>query len=155
MNGVLARIVGDAFKSLDHAVESTGGDRQGGASLAALAGRVVGALVARGVAPDEPVHMRIGNRPSDLGTLLGIWQAGAVAVPVHVSAVPSTLERLQGVTRARFSADGDRIDPLAAWHRRRARSCATPPSSSSRRAAPESPRASSSGTGACRQAGGS
>jgi long-chain acyl-CoA synthetase len=113
MNGVLARIVGDALKSLGHAVESTDGERQEGSELAALAGRVADALVARGIAPDEPVSVRIGNRPSDLGTMLGVWQAGAVAVPVHVSAVPATLERLQGLTRARFSADGDRIDALA------------------------------------------
>jgi acyl-CoA synthetase (AMP-forming)/AMP-acid ligase II len=113
MSGVLARIVGDALKSLNHAVESTSGERQDGAALAALAGRVAAALAARGVAPAEPVHVRVGNRPSDLGALLGIWQAGAVAVPVHVSAVPATLERLQGLTRARFSVDGERIDTLA------------------------------------------
>jgi long-chain acyl-CoA synthetase len=112
VNGVLARIVGDALKSLDHAVESTNGDRQDGMALSALAGRVAGDLVARGVAPDEPAHVRIGNRPSDLGSLLGVWQAGAVAVPVHVSAVPRTLERLQGLTRARFSVDGERIGEL-------------------------------------------
>ena len=40
------------------------------------------------------MHVRIGNRPSDLAALIGIWLAGAVAVPVHVAAAAITVERL-------------------------------------------------------------
>src|SRR6202023_3642451 len=92
-----------------HAVESTTGDSQQGDSLLALAERVRRALAARHVAPHEPVHISIGNRPSDLGALLGIWQAGAVAVPIHASAAASTIARVQRISRARYLIDGDRL----------------------------------------------
>ena len=78
----------------------------------ALADRVGGALTGRGVAQNEPVHVIIGNRASDLGALLGVWQAGAVVVPVHASAARSTFDRVQRASCARFSIDGDRLEVL-------------------------------------------
>ncbi len=114
MNVALARLLGDALGALDHAVESTDGERVRAHELAALAERVTAALTAHGVAPGEPVHIRIGNRPSDLGALLGLWRTGAVAVPLHVSAAASTVERLQRRTASRLLVDGDRIDVIAA-----------------------------------------
>ena len=110
MSGILAGLLDDALKSLGHAVESTSGERQEPGDLLALADRAGRALAGRGVAPNEPVHVTIGNRASDLGALLGVWQAGAVVVPVHASAAPSTIERVQRISRARFSIDGDRLD---------------------------------------------
>ncbi len=62
--------------------------------------------------PHEPVHVRIGNRPSDLGALLGVWNAGAVAVPVHVSAAPVTVAALSSATGARFLVDGERLETI-------------------------------------------
>jgi len=112
MSGILAEILDDALRSLGHTVESTSGERQEPAGLLALADRVGRVLTGRGVAPNEPVHISIGNRASDLGALLGVWQAGAVVVPVHASAALSTIERVQRVSRARFSIDGDRLDVL-------------------------------------------
>src|SRR5580704_2332839 len=109
MNGALAQILGGALTSLRHAVESTSGERSHPSDLPTLAGRVERALRERAVAPNEPVHVRIGNRPSDLGTLLGVWQAGAVAVPIHASAAVSTIARVQRISRARFLLDGDRL----------------------------------------------
>jgi acyl-CoA synthetase (AMP-forming)/AMP-acid ligase II len=55
----------------------------------------------------------MGNRPADIAGLLGIWRAGAVAVPIHVSAAPTTIERLSGLSRARLLIDGDRIEDIA------------------------------------------
>jgi long-chain acyl-CoA synthetase len=112
MIGILAESLDDALRSLGHAVESTSGERQEPGALLALADRVGRALTGRGVAQNEPVHVRIGNRASDLGALLGVWQAGAVVVPVHALAAPSTIERVQRASRARFSIDGDRLDVL-------------------------------------------
>jgi long-chain acyl-CoA synthetase len=112
MIGILAESLADALSSLGHAVESTSGERQEPGDLLALADRVGRALTGRGVAQNEPVHVRIGNRASDLGALLGVWQAGAVVVPVHAAAAPSTIERVQHASRARFSIDGDRLDVL-------------------------------------------
>ena len=110
MINALADILTGALTPRARAIESTGGDMQTPAEITALAERVERVLRNRHLVPDEPVHVRIGNRPADLGSLLGIWRAGAVAVPVHVSAAASTLERLQGLTHARFSVDGDQLD---------------------------------------------
>jgi acyl-CoA synthetase (AMP-forming)/AMP-acid ligase II len=113
MNAALARLLGDALGALDHAVKSTDSEAVPAHELAALADRVTAALMAHGVAPGEPVHIRIGNRPADLGALLGLWRTGAVAVPLHVSAAASTVDRLQQRTASRLLVDGDRIDIIA------------------------------------------
>ncbi|MGA8494272.1 MAG: fatty acid--CoA ligase family protein [Xanthobacteraceae bacterium] len=112
MSGVLAEILLDALKPASHVVASTSGESQQGDNLLALAERVRHALTARHVVPHEPVHVGIGNRPSDLGALLGVWQAGAVAVPIHVSAAVSTIARVQRISRARFLIDGDRLETI-------------------------------------------
>jgi long-chain acyl-CoA synthetase len=112
MSGALAEILRDALKTAGHAVDSTSGESLQGDNLLALAERVRHALAARHVAPNEPVHVSIGNRPSDLGALLGVWQAGAVAVPIHALAAASTITRVQRISRARFLIDGDRLDVI-------------------------------------------
>lgn len=113
MSGALAQILADALGALTQAVESTSGERCEPRELLAIAARVAGALAARGIAPGEPVHVRMGNRPSDLGTLLGIWRASAVAVPVHVAAPPAAVERLQRRTQSRFVVDGECVEAIA------------------------------------------
>lgn len=114
MNAALAGILSDALGPRAQAIESTSGGRREPSALLALARHDAVTLAGHGIAPGEPVHVRIGNRPSDLGALLGVWQAGAVAVPVHISAVPATIERLQRRTQARVCVDGERIEVLAA-----------------------------------------
>ncbi len=95
------------------AIENADGAAEPGDGVLRLAERVRGALAEQGVTPHEPVHVVIGNRPADLGALLGVWQAGAVAVPLHASAAASTVARVQRISRARFSIDGDRVDVVA------------------------------------------
>ena len=112
MSGALADLLAAALGSTDRPIASTRDASQEPAGLLALAERVQRALSAQSVARDEPVHLRIGNRPADLGALLGIWNAGAVAVPVHVSAAPATLTRLQGLTRARLLVDGKQVSVI-------------------------------------------
>jgi long-chain acyl-CoA synthetase len=112
MSGALAEILRDALKPASHAVASTDGESQQADSLLRIAQRVRHALAERHVAPHEPVHVSIGNRPSDLGALLGIWQAGAVAVPIHASAAASTIARVQRISRARFLIDRNRLDAI-------------------------------------------
>jgi long-chain acyl-CoA synthetase len=114
MSGALAGILLDALKPDGHAVESASGYSQQADSLLALAERVRRVLAARHVAPQEPVHVSIGNRPYDLGALLGVWQAGAVAVPIHAFAASSTIARVQRISRARFLIDDDRLDMIGA-----------------------------------------
>jgi long-chain acyl-CoA synthetase len=112
MSGALAGVLGGALASADRLIESTRDEPQEPAALLSLAGRVQRELAAHGIARDEPVHLRIGNRPSDLGALLGIWNAGAVAVPVHVAAAAATLERTQRLTCARLQIDGDKVSRI-------------------------------------------
>ena len=63
--------------------------------------------------PDEPVLVTIGNRPADLGALLGVWLAGAVAVPIHASAALATLQSVRDATAARFLIDRDEVRAVA------------------------------------------
>ena len=112
MSGALAEILRDALKPAGRTVDSTSDESQQGDNLLALAERVRHVLAARHVAPHEPVHVSIGNSPSDLGVLLGIWQAGAVAVPIHALAAASTIARVQRISRARFLLDGGRLDAI-------------------------------------------
>jgi long-chain acyl-CoA synthetase len=108
----LAYFVADALRSNSHDVESIDGTRVAPEALIALADRVARGLADHNVRPAEPVHVRIGNRPDDIGALLGIWQAGAVAVPVHVSAAPLTITSLRASTGARVLVDGDKLEML-------------------------------------------
>jgi acyl-CoA synthetase (AMP-forming)/AMP-acid ligase II len=114
MSGALTQILGDALAQPGHAVGSASGERRERRDLITIAERLSGALIAHGVLPGEPVHVRTGNRPADLGALLGIWRAGAVAVPVHVSAAAATVTRLERRTQARFAVDGARLDVFGA-----------------------------------------
>ena len=110
MNGALTDLLARALGAPAHSVESVDGEAMAPAELLALAGRIGNELTTKGVAPDEPVLLRMANRPSDIGALLGVWRAGAVAVPLHMAAAPSTVARVQGLTGARFAVDGGRVD---------------------------------------------
>jgi acyl-CoA synthetase (AMP-forming)/AMP-acid ligase II len=55
----------------------------------------------------------MGNRLADLGSLLGVWHAGATAVPLPVTAAPATFDRIRKLTGARYLLDGDRLDVIA------------------------------------------
>ena len=110
MSGALAGLLADALRSANRDIESVADTSRKPSELIATADRVTHALAERQVRPGEPVHVRIGNRPADLGALLGVWQAGAVAVPVHVSAAPSTVAALLASTGARFLIDGDNCE---------------------------------------------
>jgi long-chain acyl-CoA synthetase len=113
MTGVLAGVLERAARRLPHPVERLGGQTRMGDGLRRGADRVTALLKAHDVAPDEPVHLRMGNRVEDIEGLLGIWQAGAVAVPIHVSAAASTAARLQQLTNARFLVDENRLTTLS------------------------------------------
>lgn len=75
------------------------------ADLAAHAGRVTAALHTGGVQASEPVHIKVSNDPLDLAALLGVWQAGAVAVPVHRTTPAAAVAGIQAKSGARFEVD--------------------------------------------------
>jgi long-chain acyl-CoA synthetase len=112
MSGALAGIFLGALKSRDHPVESASGEALQTGDVLALGERVRHALAKERIAPNEPVHVVIGNRPSDLGALLGVWQARAGAVPIHAAAAAATVERVRRISGARFSVEGARLDVI-------------------------------------------
>lgn len=114
MTGFLAAIMQEGLARPGVRVDDVSGLALSGPALDASGDLVAGLLRAAGVRPHEPVHVAIGNRPSDLGTLLGVWRAGAVAVPIHASAAPLTREAVERATRARFLLDGHSLHDIAA-----------------------------------------
>src|SRR3954453_10720331 len=113
VSGRLAEVLGGALESARAPVTSTAGERVEPGALLTAATQVAGVLRSRDVRPDEPVLVVIGNRPADLGALLGVWLAGAVAVPAHVSAASATLCALRDATAARFLIDRQEVRALA------------------------------------------
>jgi acyl-CoA synthetase (AMP-forming)/AMP-acid ligase II len=89
------------------------GESLDASDLARRAGTVESALRAKALARTEPVHAVIGNRPRDLGALLGIWRAGGVAVPVHVATPDTVHTALQMRTGARFIVDGEDVTQVS------------------------------------------
>jgi len=114
VSGALARLLADALQGGRASIADPEGRVWRSAELLALARRVVDALAAHGLRAGEPVHVTLANRPADFGALLGVWQAGAVAVPVHASAPAAVARRLQGTTGARLVLEGEQIEALGA-----------------------------------------
>ncbi len=114
MTGALATILERGLRVAPAPVAGIGGERESSEGLLALAARVEAALKKNGIAAAEPVLLRMCNRPSDLGALLGLWRAGAVAVPLHLTAAQATYNRLRSQSGARFLLDGDRLEVIAA-----------------------------------------
>jgi long-chain acyl-CoA synthetase len=110
---VLAELLVTALTGSNVRVAAPDGAAWRSREILALARRTADALRAHGVHPAEPLHVIIGNRPEDLGVLLGVWLAGAVAVPVHQAAPVATLSSLQSVTQARFAIDAGAVATIA------------------------------------------
>jgi long-chain acyl-CoA synthetase len=106
----LARLLAGALSGLAHPVESVAEVSSHASDLLAVAEHAAARLRQHEVGVGEPVHVRIGNRPSDLASLLGVWQAGAVAVPIHFGAAAHTVARVQSKTRARFLMDSGTLE---------------------------------------------
>ena len=77
-----------------------------GADLIGRAEDIARALAAEGARADEPVLLACSNRAADVAGFLGIWIAGAVAVPIHRRATPATRDRVLMLSAARLALDG-------------------------------------------------
>lgn len=69
------------------------------------ANAVESALKKHGCQHDEPVHVAVSNHPSDLAGFLGIWLAGAVAVPIHRMSPAEVVVSIRKKTMARLAVD--------------------------------------------------
>lgn len=72
------------------------------AELGARTDQLARALLAVGLAPDEPVLVPVSNRPGDLVAFLGVWRAGGVVVPVHRASPGPVVQEHLDATAARF-----------------------------------------------------
>ena len=113
MSGALAKVLAAGLERARAPLASTLGERLEPSAILATAAHVAAALRSRGARPDEPVLVTIGNRPADLGALLGVWLAGAVAVPLHASAASATAQALRDAAAARFLADRQEVRAVA------------------------------------------
>jgi len=82
------------------------------AELLGNAQAVATTLQQAGLAPDEPLHLRVSNHPQDLVALFGAWLAGGVAVPVHRSSPALATAPIAARTLARFEWDALAATPL-------------------------------------------
>ena len=73
-----------------------------GADLVGRAEAVARSLEAVRARRDEPVLIACSNRAADVAGFLGVWMAGAVAVPIHRQAMPATLDRVLALSGAHF-----------------------------------------------------
>ena len=71
----------------------------------AQARAVCAVLVAAGIEADEPVHVQVSNQPLDMAAILGIWLAGAVAVPIHRTTPGEVSQDFARRTQARWAVD--------------------------------------------------
>ena len=108
----LRRLVDDALRTGSARIEGDG-ELPNADGFDAMAARVALTLRGLGLASNEPIHLTIGNRPRDLAALLGIWRAGGVAVPVHVSTPQGVRTALQARTKTRFSVGGTEITKVS------------------------------------------
>lgn len=77
-----------------------------GEALAARGSELAGDLSSSGIVPDEPVLVFVSNAPDDIVGLLAVWQAGGVAVPVHVSTPGRSTDAFKARLGARFAIRG-------------------------------------------------
>jgi len=95
----LCRILAATAKGI---VQDDTGPAWSSADIARAASGIADDLRTADIIPDEPVHISVANRAADLAALFGVWQAGAVAVPLHATAAEATRAAVHDQTRARF-----------------------------------------------------
>ncbi|OYZ88884.1 MAG: hypothetical protein B7Y01_04380, partial [Xanthobacter sp. 17-67-6] len=103
----------DALATYPFLIESTEGAALAPGDILDRARALAAALGAAGLGRDEPVLVRVANRPEDLVAFLGVWQARAIAVPLHANAAPATVEAVTTQSGARFLVDGGALSTIA------------------------------------------
>ncbi len=114
MTGALGELLRDALIHGGRISDAATGKIVPAHDLLEQAHTVATGLRQLGIAQNEPVHVRVGNRPGDLAALLGVWLATGVAVPIHVDAAPRTVEIVGSASGARLMVDGTAVDVIAA-----------------------------------------
>jgi long-chain acyl-CoA synthetase len=112
-------VIGALAQDLQRALATSGtelrdprGAKWSGADFISHAHQVAALLGNANVQRHEPVHLQIDNKPADIGSMLGIWLAGAVAVPIHGGTVQATKQALATRTGARFFINGGELERI-------------------------------------------
>jgi acyl-CoA synthetase (AMP-forming)/AMP-acid ligase II len=84
------------------------------AELIAASDGVAASLRARACAADEPVVLFISNEPLDLAGFLGVWLAGCVAAPIHVSTPAIAAQALVARLGSRFAISAGSLSSVGA-----------------------------------------
>lgn len=113
MTGALGALLERGLGRSGAAIAAAGEPALAGAELIARAETIAAELAVAGLAPHEPVHLTIGNRPDDLAAFLAIWRAGGVAVPIHESVALTTVGRIAHITRARLALVRGAVETIA------------------------------------------
>jgi long-chain acyl-CoA synthetase len=103
---VLHRLLTPALEKAGASLSTIDGSVLDAAGIQERAGAVAAALVSAGVRENEPVLLMIRNEPEDVPGFLGIWQAGAVAVPCHISTPTSAVGAQRDRAGYRFEVHG-------------------------------------------------
>lgn len=109
----LGTLLENALACSQGTLEGDSGAPIGGSDIVGRARDVSIALGQSGVLENEPVLLVVNNEPRDIVGYLGIWQAGAVAVPVHATSMRETISALRERTGARFAIVGGKVEQWA------------------------------------------
>jgi long-chain acyl-CoA synthetase len=81
-------------------------------AMLSAAETIAAALRAKGSAADEPVVLTIANEPPDLAGFLGIWLAGCVAAPIHVTTPVAAVDALVARLGSRFAVRAGAVSQI-------------------------------------------
>jgi yersiniabactin nonribosomal peptide synthetase len=94
----------------DPAILGAGETAVGHAELAERAGRIAGLLLARGLAPGEPVLVTLPKGADQVAAVLGVLAAGGAYVPVGVDQPAARRARIAASAGARLAIVDDRCE---------------------------------------------
>jgi long-chain acyl-CoA synthetase len=84
---------------------SSGADKLLHKELLLKAEVIAGQLRAHGAQANEPIHVLVSNRPSDIAAIVGVWLADGVIVPISRASPADVLLKIQKKTNSRFLID--------------------------------------------------
>ena len=110
----LGQSVIGALHSFRGSASELGREALAPSDLIAAAYELAAALRAACVVASEPVALFISNKPHDLIGFLGLWLAGCVAVPIHITTPDQAARTLIARVGARFAVRAGKLDQIGA-----------------------------------------
>jgi long-chain acyl-CoA synthetase len=109
----LNQLLGDALAKSRGTLRGASSATLEASQIAVAVRSIADALRELGIRKDELVMLIINNEPVEVISYLGIWQAGAVAVPVHASALKANIQAMRERTAARFVLAEGKVEQWA------------------------------------------